>query len=297
MLVLQSIFQPAVVPAFFRDAMAKLGWVDGRNVRIDFRASDGDADRFRIYAVELVSLTPDVIVTSSVAATRAVQQETQTIPIVTAGVGDPIVNGIVKNLARPEGNTTGTTNLFSSIGGKWLQLLKELTPTVERVALVYNARVTPDDNLYGYFPSINEAALAAAVQTIKIPYRDAVDLVRAIDAFGAQPNGGLIVVPPAPTPANREAILRLAAQYRLPTVWQAKQFVAEGGLISYGSNPDDVFARAAYFVDRIFRGTKVNELAFEYPTKFELAINLKTAKALSLTVPPNMLALADEVIE
>ena len=165
------------------------------------------------------------------------------------------------NLARPEGNTTGVTNLFASIGGKWLQLLKEAAPKIERVGLVYNARVPPDDNAgYAYFPPIEEAAKTLAVRTSRIGYRDAVDLVHAIDEFGAQPNGGLIVVPPAPTTANRETVRRLAIQYRMPTIYQDRELVAEGGVLSYGSDRADGFRRAAAFVDRILRGAKVSEL-------------------------------------
>src|SRR5262245_8165757 len=170
--------------AAFRNELARLGWVEGRNLQIDRRFGAGDPDRLRAYAVELINLTPDVIVTSTSAATRAAQQQTQTIPIVIAGAGDPIVNGIVKNLARPEGNTTGVSNVFASMGSKWLELLKQAAPKVEQVALIYNNRVIPDERGYMYFPSIKEAASALNVHTTRIGYRDAVDLVHAIDAFG-----------------------------------------------------------------------------------------------------------------
>jgi putative ABC transport system substrate-binding protein len=280
--------------AALRDGLAKLGWVEVRNLRIDLRFGGGDAGRIRALAAELVSFAPEVIVASGVESTLALQRQTQTIPIVTTGVGDPVANGIVKSLASPEGNTTGVTNLFSSIGGRWLELLKEAAPRVERVGLIYNAQVVQN---VGFFPSIEEAARRLAVTAVRTPYRDAVDLVRGIDAFASEPNGGLIVVPPRPADANRVAILRLAAQHRIPTIYQDRAYTAEGGLMAYGSNTDDNFRRASYFVDRIFRGAKVSELPVEFPTKFELVINLKTAKAIGLDIPPSLLARADEVIE
>jgi putative ABC transport system substrate-binding protein len=279
--------------AAFREGLAKLGWVEARNLRIELRFGGGDADRIRAYAAELVSLAPDVIVTSTVAATKAVQQQTQTIPIVINGAADPVANGIVKSLGRPEGNTTGVTNLYYSIGGKWLELLKEAAPRVERVALIYNDQVS--SGLGGYTPSIEEAARLLAVKAIKIPYRAAVDLVQGIDAFASEPNAGLIVLPTAG--ANRGTILRLAAQHRLPTIYPDRTFVAEGGLMAYGSDVVELFRRASYFVDRILRGTKVSELPVEFPTKFDLVINLKAAKAIGVEIPPTMLTRADEVIE
>jgi putative ABC transport system substrate-binding protein len=279
----------------FRDGLAKLGWVEARNLQIDLRSGGGDADRIRAYAAELVSLAPDVIVTGTLAATRAVQQQTQTIPIVITGAADPVANGIVKSLARPEGNTTGVTNLFFSIGGKWLELLKEAAPRLERVALIYNAQVS--SGLGGYMPSIEEGARLLGVKAIKFPYRAAVDLVQGIDAFASEPNGGLIVLPPPPVGADRGTILRLAARHRLPAIYSDRFLAAQGGLMAYGSDSVELSRRASYFVDRILRGTKVSELPVEFPTKFELVINLKAAKAIGLEVPPIMLARADEVIE
>ena len=209
------------------------------------------------------------------------------------GVGDPVANDIVKSLSRPEGNTTGVTNLFPSISGKWLELLKEAAPRVERVALIYNTQVASDQ----YLGSIEEVARLLAVKAIKTPYLDAVDLVHGIEAFALEPNGGLIIMPPVPTGANRGTILRLAAQHQVPTMHQDRAFAAEGGLMAYGSNADDNFRRASYFVDRILRGAKVSELPVEFPTKFELVINLKTARAIGLIVPESLLLRADELIE
>jgi putative ABC transport system substrate-binding protein len=280
--------------AAFREGLAKLGWAEDRNLRVDLRFGGDDPDRFRAYAAELGSLAHDVIVTSGGAATRAMQQQTQTVPIVFTGAGGTVDTGIVKNLARPEGNITGIANLFSSISGKWLELLKEAVPRVERVAVTYNPQVSAAAS---DISSIEEAARVLAVKAIKVPFSDAVDLVRALDAFAAEPNGGLIVLPPNPTPANRGTILRLAAQHRLPTIYPNRIQAAEGGLMAYGSNPVDRLRRAASFVDRILRGAKVSELPVEYPTKFELVINLKTAKALGLTIAESFLLRADELIE
>jgi putative tryptophan/tyrosine transport system substrate-binding protein len=276
-----------------RDALAKLGWVEGRNLRTDVRFGAGEADRIWALAAELVSLNPDVIVTGGAAATVAVQRQTRNIPIVFTAVGDPAANGIVKNLARPEGNTTGFTNLFPSIAGKWVELLREVAPRIQRVGLLYNAQL----NLSGYFPFIEEAARALTILAIRIPYRDAIDIMDNIDAFAAEPDSGLIVVPPSPAAANREIVLRLTARHRLPTVCAERLYVAEGGLVSYGSSNIDLTQRAAYYVDRILRGAKVSDLPVEFPSKFELVINLKTAKTIELDIPESVLVRADEVIE
>jgi putative ABC transport system substrate-binding protein len=282
-----------------RDALAKLGWMEGRNLQIELRFGEADVNRVRAQAAELVSLAPDVIATGGTLASRAVQQQTQTIPIVFAAVGDPVANGFLKNIARPEGNITGVTNRFNSIPTKWLELLKEAAPWIERVALIYNPQpqVTLDDPGpgSGSFPLIEEAAQALAVKTVKLPYRDALDIVREIDAFAAEPNGGMVVVSQTVSAANIDLILRSAAQHRLPTIGQSA--AARGGLMSYGANLDSVLRRAMSYVDRILRGAKVSELPIEFPTKFELVINLKTAKALGLTIPETLLATADQVIE
>ncbi len=284
--------------AIFRDGLARLGWTEDRNLKIDLRFGGGDPDRIRALAAELVSLAPDLIVTGfgSLPATRAVQQQTQTIPIVFTGVGDPVTNGLVKSIARPEGNITGVTNLFNSMGGQWLELLKEAAPRIERVALINNGQLSSNDN-YGGFDSIEEAARKLKVNAVRMPYRDGIDIVRGIDAFAADPNGALIVVPPVPTVANSEMIVRLAVQHRLPSIWPVIDLVVKGGLISYGSDPADLWRRAPFYVDRILRGAKVSELPVELPTKFQLVVNLKTAKAIGLTIPESFLLRADEVIE
>jgi len=284
--------------AIFLNELAKLGWVEGRNLRIDLRHGSADADRFRSYAAELVGLAPDVIVTVSGAVTTAVQRQTQAIPIVFLAVGDPVASGVVKNIARPEGNATGVTNLFDSIAGKWVELLKEALPSIANVGMIYNARlVVPGAGGYGYLLSIEEAARAIGVQAIRIPYRDAIDIVRGIDAFAAAANGGLIVVPPVSTSSDRKSIHRLAAEHRLPDIQAFSSFAAEGGLMTYGSDSVALLQRGSYFVDRILRGAKVSELPVEFPTTFKLVVNMKTAKAIGLSLPESLLLRADEVIE
>jgi putative ABC transport system substrate-binding protein len=279
------------------EALAKLGWVEGRNLRIDVRGAAA-IDQLREYAAELVKLSPDVIVTNGAAPTIAAQQQTQTIPIVIIGVGDPLAIGIVKSVARPEGNITGVTNAVFSIGSKWLELLKEAAPQINRVALLQNTRLLRNPNAeIGYYPSIEEAARVLAVKAIRIPYRDAVEIADGVGAFAAERNGGLIVMPPPPTTTNTQVIIRLAAQHQLPAIYPARYLVVAGGLMAYGTNTAVLVTRAASFVDRILRGAKVSELPIEYPTTFELVINLKTAKALGLTIPAILQAAADEVIE
>jgi putative ABC transport system substrate-binding protein len=280
----------------FREALVKLGWVEGRNLRLDIRYGGADATRVHELAVELVGLSPDAIVTASGVAMRAVQQQTQTIPIIISGAGDPEASGFVRNIARPEGNTTGITNLYASIGGKWLELLKQAFPLLERVALLYDPQLNTDPGGV-YMPSAEEAARALGVKAARVPFRDTLDIVRAIDAFAAEPNGGVIVMPPPPNAANRETIRRLAVEHRLPTMYHAGQYAVEGGLMAYGSNQVDRMRRSASFVDRILRGAKVSDLPLEFPTRFELTINLKTAKAIGLSIPPTLLVTADEVIE
>jgi putative ABC transport system substrate-binding protein len=293
--------------AAFRDELAKLGWIENRNLRIDLRFGDSDANRMRAYAAELVKLTPEVILTVSGAAAQAVQRETMTIPIVAVGLraGDSGASALAGSIARPKGNVTGFPILYGSIGGKWLELLKELAPHVARVALIMNPDVTaPLDSMEPaqsttYATSIEAAAQALGVKAINSPFRDPAELQRTIDAFAVEPNGGLIVSPSIATGTrdNRQLILSLAAQHGLPTIHWDKAYPVEGGLMSYGSDMVDLHRRSASYVDRILRGAKVSDLPVQYPTKFELIINLKTAKALGLTIPQSLRATADEVIE
>jgi putative ABC transport system substrate-binding protein len=279
--------------AALRDGLKELGWVEDRNLRTVIRF-DSDPNRLRAHAEALVSQAPDVIVVSTNAATKALQQQTHTIPIVFAGVGDPVVNGLVASLARPEGNITGVTNLFYSIGGKWVELLKEVAPRLARIAVIFNPELTTSQ---GWFTAIEAAAAKLGVKAIRIPVRDPAAIEDAVGAFAVEPNGGLIVVPPGLVGAEREMVFWQAVQRRLPAIYQSKAYAVESGLMSYGADAADLFRQSATFVDRILRGAKPGELPVQVPTRFELAINLKTAKAMGLDIPPMLLARTDEVIE
>jgi putative ABC transport system substrate-binding protein len=278
--------------AALREELAKLGWIEGRNLRIDVRSTGSDPDRMRAYAVELVSLAPEVIVASNAPAARAAQEQTHTIPIVFTAGNDPVTNGMLQNTARPEGNLTGFTSTVDSLIGKWLELLKEAAPHITRVALVFN----PQTVNVGYFRPIEAAAPMLGVQTLKSPVRDPLEMVRAIDAFAAEPNGGLLVVPVLPNDSY-QMLFRLAAEHRLPAMHSNRVYVAAGGLMGYGPDITDNYRRGATYVDRLLRGAKVSELPVQFPTKFELMINLKTAKAIGLAIPEALLLRADEVIE
>jgi putative ABC transport system substrate-binding protein len=274
------------------DWLAKLGWVEGRNVQFD-RFSAEDPDRLRVLADELVRLAPDVIVVVSLPATRLVLQRTRTIPIVFSNVGDPVAGRLLQNIARPEGNVTGITSVYQSMGGKWLQLLKEAAPRIARIALIFHRDLVSET----YFASIDAAAEILALKAIQAPYRNAAELERAIDTFAAEPNGGLVMVPPPPSGSTRELINRLAVKYRLPTIYSGKPYAAEGGMMGYGTNTVELLQIVASYVDRILRGAKINELPVQFPTKFDLVINLKTAKAIGLTISEAFLLRADELIE
>jgi putative ABC transport system substrate-binding protein len=276
-----------------REELARLGWIEGRNVRFEVRFAAADPDRLRAQAEELVRLAPDVIVVSGGPAAQVLLQRTQTIPIVFTNVGDPVAIGLLKNIGRPEGNATGITSQYQSLGGKWVELLKEAAPRTIRVALIF----TPQNMNDQYFGAIDVAADALAVKAIRAPYRDAAELERTIDAFAAEPNGALFMLAPPPFAKNRELINRLAVKHRLPTMYASKYYPAEGGLLGYGANAIEAQRLAASYVDRVLRGTKINDLPVQFPTRFELVINLKTARAIGLTIPAAFLVRADEVIE
>jgi putative ABC transport system substrate-binding protein len=281
--------------SLLREGLLKLGWIEGRNLLMEIRFGAGDPERTRAYAAEIVNHAPDVIVTNFGAATRAVQARTRTIPIVFAGAGDPNDGHLVENIARPEGNMTGfTSNSFTSIGGKWVELLKEAFPTVTRVAFPFNPEAVRGPP--AYLSTIEAGASARAMQVVRMPVRDTLEIVRALDAFATSPNGGLIVHPSAMAMASRE-IIALAAQHRLPAIYQTRYHVVAGGLMSYGAYGFDYARGVPTYVDRLLRGAKVSELPVQFSTKFELVVNLKTAKALGFTIPPGLLAIADEVIE
>ena len=276
-----------------REVLTKLGWVEGRNVRFDVRLSARDPDRRRTHADELVRLASDVIAVAGGTTAQALLQRTRTIPIVFTSVGDPVAIGLLKNIARPEGNATGIAGQYQSVGGKWLEFLKEAAPRTARVALIFAAENVNEQ----YFGVIEAAAKVLGVKAVRTPYRNAAELERAIDAFAAEPNGGLIMLPPPPFPSNRELINRLALKHRLPTMYQSKYYAAEGSMMGYGADGDEAHRIAASYIDRILRGTKISELPVQFPTKFELVINLKTAAAIGLTIPESLLFRADEVIK
>ena len=280
--------------AAFQQVLQQLGWSDGRNVRIDTRWGANDIDLDRKYAAELVALAPDVILASSTPSVTALQHVTRTLPIVFVQVSDPVGAGVVDTLARPGGNTTGFMNFEYSLSGKWLELLKQIAPSVTRVAIL---RDPANPAGIGQFSSIQAAAQSLGVEVRPLTARDAAEIERAVAAFARLANGGLIVTPSAGNAVHRELITTLAARYKLPTIYSDRLNVTEGGLISYGPDRVDEFRRAAGYVDRILKGEKPADLPVQAPTKFELVINLKTAKALGLDVPHSLLARADEVIE
>jgi len=280
----------------FTQALAGLGWTDGRNVRIDLRWGRTDINRIRALAQELVGLQPDIIVTSTTSPTAAVQRETRTIPIVFASVPDPVASGIVARLDRPSGNVTGFAVLEASLAGKWLELLSEIAPGLKRAAIMFNPDTNPVSKAL-YLSSLETAARSLKVEPIISPVHSDVEIETAINALGREPGGGLVVIPSVFVTAHRAPIISVAARNNLPAVYTASNYAREGGLLSYGPDPVDTYRRAATYVDRILRGEKPGDLPVQLPTKFEMVVNLKTAKALGLTVPPSLLARADEVIE
>jgi putative tryptophan/tyrosine transport system substrate-binding protein len=277
----------------FREALAKLGWSEGRNVVIDFRFGTGDLNRFRAEAKELTGLTPDVIVAESTPAAVALRQETAAVPIVFLQVANPIGSGLVASLARPGANLTGFTNFEPTMGGKWLELLKEIAPGVTRAVAIFN----PETHSGQYWKSMEAAAPSLAVQFNRAPARQAAGIESAVAGLAREPNGGVLVMPDAFTLAHRELIVALTARHRLPTIYPFRAFVDTGGLLSYGIDQVEIYRQAASYVDRILKGEKSAELPVQAPTKFELIVNLKTAKALGLDVPWILQQRADEVIE
>jgi putative tryptophan/tyrosine transport system substrate-binding protein len=278
----------------FREALREAGWVEGRNIRIEYRWAAGDPDRIRAYAAEMVGLAPEAILANSTPVLAALRKETQTIPIVFSGVSDPVGVGFVASLARPGGNLTGFANFEPEMGGKWLQELKAVAPSVNRVAFILNRQNASWASL---FREIEAVAPTLGVDATAVEGRDAAEIERSITAFGGQSKGGLIVQPDGITSAHRQLIIDLAAKHGLPAVYPFRFFAADGGLMAYGVNAVDQFRRAASYIDRILRGAKPAGLPVQAPTKFELVINLKTAKALGLKIPEAVLARADEVIE
>ncbi len=283
--------------AAFRAALAKLGWIEGSNLRIELRWSAADADRMRTLAKELVDLRPNAIFGVTTPVTAALARETKTIPIVFAGVSDPIGSGFAANLAHPGGNITGfmSNDPAGTLGGKWVDLLKKIAPRTVRIALLFNPATTVP--LQYSLPSIQAAALSFALQVNAAPVHAKDEIEGVIAAQARHPGSGLIVMPDVFNDVNRELIIALAARYRVPAVYFNRFFSELGGLISYGDVRSEQFRLAAGYIDRILKGEKPADLPLQAPTKFELIINLKTAKALGLTIPPSLLARADEVIQ
>jgi putative ABC transport system substrate-binding protein len=280
--------------AGFRQGIEKLGWSQGRNVRIDTRFAAGRADQYQVLAKELVALQPDVILAQSPSITAALQRESRAIPIVFVSVSDPIGAGFVASLARPGGNITGMMQYEAGITGKWLAMLKEISPRLARVALVGNAKTTA----YDYFLGAAEVAVPPlAIELESSRVETAADIERAIGAYARAPNGGLLLLPDSTVTSNRDLIIALAAHHRLPAVYPFRFFVTAGGLMSYGTDQVEILRQAASYVDRILRGTNPADLPVQAPTKYETTLNLKAAKALDLDVPTSLLARADEVVE
>jgi ABC-type uncharacterized transport system substrate-binding protein len=280
--------------AAFLDGLQQLGWTDGRNVRMEIRWVAGSADRFRTYATELVGLAPDVILASASASVAALQQASRSAPIVFANVIDPVGAGFVASLAQPGGNATGFTSFEYGISGKWLELLKEIAPHMTRVAVLRDPALAAG---IGQFAAIQSNAPSSAVELSAIDTRDVGEIERALVVFARKPNGGLIVTASASALIHRHQIIALAARLRLPNVNPFRYYPSNGGLASYGPDAIDSFRRAASYVDRVLKGEKSADLPVQAPTKYELVINLKTAKTLGLEVPASVLARADEVIE
>jgi putative ABC transport system substrate-binding protein len=280
--------------AAFLQGLGDLGWTVGRNVRIDYRWSAGDAERARKDAAELVALAPDVILATGSPVTAALLQATRSVPIVFSQVPDPVANGFVASLAQPGGNATGFSTFDYATSVKWLELLKEIAPRVKQAVVLRDPTIASG---IGQMAAILGVASAFGVELRPIGVRDAGEIEGAVTAFAREPNGGLIVLPAPSSIIQRELIIMLAARYRLPAVYALRFFVTSGGLISYGPDTIEPYRRAAGYVDRILKGEKPADLPVQAPTKYELVINLKTAKALGLTVPDTLLARADEVIE
>jgi len=277
----------------FRQALQALGWSEGRNIQFIYRWSGGDVAHARQFAKELLDLRSDVILTNSTPVTVAVRDTTRTTPTIFVQVSDPVGAGVVQSLARPGGNLTGFTNFDLSTAGKWLELLKRLAPNITRVAYLFNPNTAP----LLYAKAVETAAPLLSVKSIPAAVHNAVEIERALEQVAREPDSALLVLPDLFNATNRQSIIALAARHRLPTVYPFRYFVTSGGLMSYGTELLDTYRRAAFYVDRILKGERPSDLPVQQPTKFELVINLSTANALGITVPPTLLARADEVIE
>jgi putative ABC transport system substrate-binding protein len=281
--------------AALQHGLSELGWIEGRNITIELRWPGADVDSAQSMAKELVSLKPDVLLARSTPATAALRRESASIPIVFVNVTEPVEQGLVQDLARPGGNITGFTNFESMIGGKWLQLLKEVDPRIVRVGLIYNPQTAPFAGLFQR--SVEASAPTLALESVAMPVASAAEIETAISAFARSPGGSLIAISDSFNGQHRDTIIAAAARNNLPALYANLVSTPDGGLIAYAVDTRDLMRRAAGYVDRILRGANPAELPVQQPAKFELSINVKTAKALGLTVPDKLLALADEVIE
>jgi putative ABC transport system substrate-binding protein len=281
--------------AIFKQELQKLGWTEGRNLQIEYRWAGGDADRTRTLAAELAGTMPDVVVAHLTIATEVLMQQTRTIPIIFVVVADPLGSGLVGSLARPGGHVTGFPNFVPSLGAKWVEMLKEISPRIKRVAILFNPETAAGEGSF-YARPVQAAASTLAVESTLASAGDATEIEDALATLSRDADSGLIVMPDIFTTNHRALIVRLAAQHRLPAIYPFRYFATGGGLMSYGINVEDLFRHAAVYVDKILRGTKPGDLPVQQPDKFEFVINLKTARALGLTVPRILLAGA-EVIE
>jgi putative ABC transport system substrate-binding protein len=286
------LFKPRL--SAFTQALADLGRTDGRNVRMDLRWHGDDINRIGALAQELVALQPDIIVTDGTPATAALQRETRTIPVVFANLNDPVASGIVARLDRPGGNITGFASLEATLGGKWLELLSEIAPGLKRAAIMFNPDMATAS---AFMPSLETAARSLKVVLINAPVHSDTEIETAIMALGREPGGGLVVITDVFTNVHRAPIILAAARNNVSAVYSLSEFARYGGLLSYGTDRVAIFRRAASYVDRVLRGEKPGDLPVQFPTKFEMVLNLKTAKALGLAVPPSIMLRADEVVE
>ena len=281
--------------AALRQGLAGFGWIEGRNIRIELRWPGDDVERIQVLAKELVELKPDALLARTTPTTAALKRETDVIPIVFVNVAEPVESGFVQSLARPGGHITGFTNFEAPIGGKWLQLLKEADPRLVRIATIYNPQTAPFAALF--LQSVRSAARALGVEIVDMPVRSDAEIEAALAMFAREPGGGLIAIPDSFTTGRRDRVIALVARHRLPALYAVPSFTPSGGLMAYAVDTRDTMHRAAGYIDRILKGARPADLPVQAPAKFELLINLKTAKALGLDLPPTLIARAEEVIE
>jgi putative ABC transport system substrate-binding protein len=282
--------------AAFVQELTRLGWIDGSNIRIDYRFGAGRSDRMAELAKELVALKPDVLLIRSTAAIKALLRETRTVPIVFVSVSDPIGEGFANSMARPGRNITGFTNVESSVASKWVELLRELSPSINHIKFIFNPSTAPDGGAY-YARLVERATASFAIRSEAAPVHSPAEIERVIAATVQQPHGGLIVLPDPFIVTNRTLIIELARRERLPAIYPFRNMAVEGGLISYGANLVDQYHRSAAYVDRVLKGENAGDLPIQAPVRYELLVNLKTAKTMNLTISERFLLLADEVVE